>query len=125
MLHLRFHCRWCGRKISGCPDTCQEQHKLEEVEACAFCQHRPDEEKQQIESYPDDPEITQSLLGLVLENPPSLETVTGWTPGQRRAAEDWAGREHLAASDNDGVERVKCPTFIREEVEREVSHDSR
>lgn len=112
---MRFICKWCGRRTTGCRDTCPGPHTIEVVEACAFCAHLDKEEKMRIESLPDDPEVTQSLLGLVMENPPSLKTVAGWTPGQRRAAEDWAGREHLSASDNEDVERVRRPEFIREE----------
>lgn len=116
MLHFRFRCKWCGHQISGCPQSCNQRHKVEEVESCAFCQHRPSEELKQTETLPDDPEVTQSVLALVMENPPSLETITNWTFGQRRAAEDWAGREHLHASDNLDVERVRRPKFILEET---------
>jgi hypothetical protein len=116
MLHVRYRCRWCGRLTSGCFPACQQPHKVEEVESCAFCAHKTVEERDLPGTYPDDPEVTQSILGLVMENPPSLDTVTTWTPGQRRAAEDWAGREHLVASDNESVERVRRPEFIQEEA---------
>jgi hypothetical protein len=114
--HMRFRCKWCGRLISGCPPTCLGViHRTEEVECCVFCAHRPEEELRLTESYPDDPEVTQSLLGLILEDPPTLETVAAWTPGQRRAAEEWAGREYIhACVEETPVERVKRPDFIEE-----------
>ena len=56
-------------------------------------------------------EDTIQFLGLVLEHPPSPEVVATWTDEDRRLAVEWAGREHLAASDND-VERLPRPEAL-------------
>jgi ribosome-binding protein aMBF1 (putative translation factor) len=113
MLNIQFRCKWCGRSTGGD----RKAARIEEVESCAFCAHLAIDERRAIEALPDDAEVTQSILALVMENPPSIETVTGWTNGQRRAAEDWAGREHLYASDNLDVDRVRRPDFVFEEAQ--------
>ncbi len=113
--HAFVRCKWCGRHVSGCPTFCQfPVHVTRETESCAICAHLSPEERRMIEQLPDDPEATQSLLSLVMENPPTLETVAGWTHGQRVAAEEWAASEHLRASDNYDVPKVLRPAFVKE-----------
>lgn len=120
MLHIRFRCKWCGHLTSGCPDWCNQPHRVDEVESCAFCAQRPVEELRVAETAPDDPEVTHHMLASVLENPPTIETVIAWTRGQRRAAEDWAYREFnnttYAGTAVRMIDRVRRPAFIREEV---------
>jgi len=57
------------------------------------------------------PDVVHDLLGLVMDTPPPLQTVQSWTPQQRLDAEEWAAREHLAASDMP-IRRVPRPEFI-------------
>ncbi len=113
-MHMKFFCKWCGRQVAGCRQSCAGPHSHEEVESCATCAHRPSDELRAIEQMPDDPEATHALLAMVMEDPPSLATVEAWMPGQRRAAEEWAGTEEWA--DELRMERLKVPAFLREEV---------
>jgi hypothetical protein len=46
------------------------------------------------------PETLQSILGLVVEHPPTVASLAALTRDQREELRDWAGREHLSASDN-------------------------
>lgn len=61
---------------------------------------------------PDDvaAEVVRDMLLLVSVEIP-LDVVAAWTPYQRREAADWAGIEHLHASDND-VERLPKPECV-------------
>lgn len=112
--HCFVRCKWCGRQVAGCVPWCEATHTTRETESCAMCAHLPLEERRAQERLPDNPEDTQALLGLVMEVPPGLEVVSSWTPGQRRAAEEWAASEHLRASDNYDVPRVKRPEWCQE-----------
>lgn len=123
-LHMKFLCKWCGRKVGGCADSCAGPHSHEEVESCATCAHRPAEELAAIAAMPDDAEVTHSILALVMDNPPTLRTVDQWMPGQRRAAEEWA-RTELEIEFYEGTtvrmgETRRCPSFIRETEDVEV-----
>jgi hypothetical protein len=55
--------------------------------------------------------VVEMMLGLVGKQA-SLETIKSWTPWQRESAANWAGREHLIASDNDHLKRLKCPPHV-------------
>ncbi len=55
----------------------------------------------------------RDLLSLVLKGPPSIEVMRFWTPKMREEAEEWASREHLAASDNP-VKRIPKPTCLKD-----------
>lgn len=57
------------------------------------------------------PSTLFDLLGLVMEHPPEIATIGAWTEKQRLAAELWAGREHLVASDNP-LPRIPKPDFL-------------
>jgi hypothetical protein len=69
------------------------------------------------------PQEVLDLLGLVVENPPSLATIATWKPEERDAVAMWAGREHLAASDNDDVPRLPRPAVL-DAVKTESSPES-
>lgn len=60
-----------------------------------------------------DNERTLLLLLLCGGHDVTEEVISGWTDEQCQQAEDWASREHLAASDNDDVERVPMPPHVR------------
>jgi hypothetical protein len=66
------------------------------------------------------PETLQSILGLVTETPPTLESLAALTRDQREELRDWAGREHLSASDNP-VRRKPRPAWL-DGLPKEVSH---
>lgn len=53
----------------------------------------------------------QDLLGLVMEEPPTIAELLKRTPQELAAAEEWASREHLAASDNP-VRRRRRPAWL-------------
>ena len=57
------------------------------------------------------PETLQSILGLVIEQPPTVESLASLTRDQREELRDWAGREHLSASDN-VVRRKPRPAWL-------------
>lgn len=57
-------------------------------------------------------QTAHDMLGLVMETPPELAVVAGWTAKQRQVACDWAGAIHVSASDNPGVRIPKRPKFI-------------
>jgi len=61
--------------------------------------------------HPATPEDLHSILGLVMPNPPSVAQLRLRNAIERMDAEEWAVREHLAASDND-VERVMPPPWL-------------
>ena len=46
------------------------------------------------------PETLQSIIGLVTETPPTVASLAALTRDQREELREWAGREHLSASDN-------------------------
>jgi hypothetical protein len=46
-------------------------------------------------------ELTQSLLGLVIPEPPSVEALAKLTDDERESINHWAGTCHAEASDND------------------------
>ena len=58
-------------------------------------------------------EVLRDLLSLVLGRVPTLEVIQTWTPEQKAAAEKWAALEHLIASDNDDLEPVPMPEFLK------------
>lgn len=60
-----------------------------------------------------DDEVTRDILSLVLGRVPSIDVIKTWTPEQKQAATDWAGREHLIASDNDDLESLPMPEFLK------------
>lgn len=57
------------------------------------------------------PETLQSILGLVTERPPTVESIASLTRDQREELREWAGREHLSASDNP-VRRKPRPKLL-------------
>ena len=57
-------------------------------------------------------ERLRDLLAMVMQPPPSVTRVMGWTAEQREHAEEWAGREHLGASDNP-IRRIPKPDFLK------------
>ena len=46
-------------------------------------------------------ELTESLLGLVIPDPPGVAELSNLTDGEREAVNEWAGTCHAEASDND------------------------
>jgi hypothetical protein len=66
------------------------------------------------------PETLQSILGLVTENPPTVALLAALTRDQREELRDWAGREHLSASDNPVRRRLR-PAWL-DGLPKEVSH---
>lgn len=52
------------------------------------------------------------LLGLASKFA-TREDVEPWSVEKREAAADWAGREHVHASDNPDVERLPCPEHVK------------
>jgi|HubBroStandDraft_2_1064218.scaffolds.fasta_scaffold22170_10 hypothetical protein len=66
------------------------------------------------------PETLQSIIALVTENPPTVESLAALTRDQREELRDWAGREHLSASDNP-VRRKPRPKIL-DTLPKEVSH---
>lgn len=58
------------------------------------------------------PRILRDILGLVLPVPVPIKVIKTWTCGQFLQAEDWASREHLAASDN-LTKRKPFPGFLK------------
>jgi hypothetical protein len=67
--------------------------------------------------YSGDPEpelttqVVHDLLLMVSIDIPR-EVIDGWTDEQRQSVADWAGIEHLIASDNDHLTRVPKPEII-------------
>jgi hypothetical protein len=57
------------------------------------------------------PDTLQSILGLVTETPPTVEALAALTRDQREELREWAGREHLRASDNP-VRRKPRPKWL-------------
>ena len=57
------------------------------------------------------PETLQSILGLVTETPPTVAALAALTRDQREELREWAGREHLRASDNP-VRRKPKPAWL-------------
>lgn len=58
--------------------------------------------------------LVHDLLLAVLEEPPSLETIQGWTPQQRFEAMEWAAREQVAKKDQDGSQRLPRPDQLED-----------
>jgi hypothetical protein len=58
-------------------------------------------------------DVLRDLLSLVLQQVPSLEMIESWDPKTRWEAEEWATREHLAASDNP-VKRISKPSCLKD-----------
>lgn len=56
-------------------------------------------------------ELTRSRLALASKDA-SVEIIKTWTKKQRDAADRWAMRQHLIASDNDHIRRMKCPRHV-------------
>ena len=57
------------------------------------------------------PETLQSIIGLVTERPPTVESLASLTRDQREELREWAGREHLSASDHP-VRRRARPAWL-------------
>lgn len=57
-------------------------------------------------------EMVIDLLGLASKFA-TREDVEPWSVEKREAAADWAGREHVHASDNPDVERLPCPEHVK------------
>ena len=66
------------------------------------------------------PETLQSIIGLVTETPPTVASLAALTRDQREELREWAGREHLSASDNP-VRRRPRPKIL-DTLPKEVSH---
>jgi len=64
------------------------------------------------EPWTRDDERTFVLINLCGGHEVPRLAVTGWTDAQCQEAEDWAAAEHLAASDNEGVERRSMPLHV-------------
>jgi hypothetical protein len=62
----------------------------------------------------------QSIIALVTETPPTVESLAALTRDQREELRDWAGREHLSASDN-LVRRRPRPAWL-DGLPKEDSH---
>lgn len=56
-------------------------------------------------------ELTRSRLALASKHI-TVEQAAAWTKQQREAADKWAMREHLVASDNDHLRRLKMPPHV-------------
>lgn len=57
------------------------------------------------------PAILRDMFGLVVEAPPTVESLTALTRDQREVLCAWVGREHCAAGDNKVRRRVR-PSFL-------------
>lgn len=57
-------------------------------------------------SHVDNSPLVHGLLALVLEEPPSVETIRNWTPEQRDAAAAWASRVNVGGD-------VPKPSFLQ------------
>ena len=66
------------------------------------------------------PETLQSIIGLVTETPPTVASLAALTRDQREELREWAGSEHLSASDNP-VRRRPRPKIL-DTLPKEVSH---
>jgi hypothetical protein len=76
---------------------------------------QPSEEITQIPHGRTNPVTTEELydlLSLVLKHPPALSYIGAWPAEQKAEAEQWAGREMLAASDCT-LARIECPDCLR------------
>ena len=58
-------------------------------------------------------ERTLTLIYLCGGHSVPASAIAAWSDAECQAAEEWAAREHLHASDNDEVERVPMPACIR------------
>lgn len=63
------------------------------------------------------PQVISDIIGLVASPviPPAV--IATWTQAERDEALSWAGGEHLHASDNTGVKRVRQPPFVGRALE--------
>jgi hypothetical protein len=43
-LHIFFVCVLCGRRITGCFLSCPGEHRIEEVDSCAVCARKGDDD---------------------------------------------------------------------------------
>lgn len=66
------------------------------------------------EPWERDDERTFDIIMLCGGHDVPRDAVSGWTDEQCQQAEDWAAREHFAASDNDDVERVPMPQHVKD-----------
>jgi hypothetical protein len=57
-------------------------------------------------------EDLRDILGLVTEQPPTVASLASLTRDQREELREWAGREHLHASDNPRVRRLPRPALL-------------
>lgn len=59
-----------------------------------------------------EPDIVRDILLLVMDHPPTIEIIEGWTIGEKNRAIDWASSVHLRASDNDDIEVPGKPEVL-------------
>ena len=71
-----------------------------------------------------DDERTFTMLYLCGGHEVPRDAVTAWTDQQCQQAEEWAGLEHLAASDNDDVQRVPMPSHVRAHPPKPLTADN-
>lgn len=58
------------------------------------------------------PQVLADLIGTVTGMMIPAGVIATWTPRERELAAGWAGAEHLAASDNAGIERTEMPDLV-------------
>jgi hypothetical protein len=86
-----------------------------EVKAGAFTEYKA------LRSEPaqpeEDPEVLADILSLVGGVMIPAEVISTWTVTERARAARWAAAEHLHASDNEDVQRVPEPGFVKRAAE--------
>jgi hypothetical protein len=65
----------------------------------------------------EDPEVLADILSLVGGVMIPAEVIAVWTPADRKLAAKWAAAEHLHASDNEDVQRIPEPGFVKRAAE--------
>jgi len=85
----------------------------------AYLEHREAQEKEgsvmeNVTVRTTDPQCVANALLLTEFQEVDERKVAAWSDDQRAEAFEWAMREHLAASDNDDVERLLMPPHVRE-----------
>ena len=66
------------------------------------------------------PDDLADIIGLVTETPPTVASLAALTRDQREELRDWAGREHLSASDH--PVRREAEAGVLDTLPKEVSH---
>jgi hypothetical protein len=56
--------------------------------------------------------VLYDMLSLVMDNPPPPDVLATWTDEECKEVEDWAGIEHLYASDN-YIKRKPMPEVLQ------------